>query len=321
MSGSPESVTQAVRVPGDQPDLASALAAGATSIALEGTVAGGLQVSGPVHIQGGRIEGPADGYVLELSGDVQLEGVTIVSAQGKGLKLTGGSPRVTGCTLEVGGLAMAATGDATPVLRNVQVSRCGNGLLCEDTAAPDVDQLVVVSGGSCVLCNNASSGTFRNLGLVGGAFAAVQVSDAARPHFEGVAVAMAQRGAIFIRGTSAPTMEQVVVQQCGLAAVEICDEATPKLSAALLQKASGSGIFVRDQARPTIGGVRIEGCALSGIEVKDTANPTVDGLEVHEPTGSGLHLHGRCTGTYLQISVQSATLAGVEVAEHAQVEI
>lgn len=313
----------AVRIPGDHPDLASALAAGADDIIVAGVVVGGLTIDRPLRLRGenGAVVRGGGLRVLVLEADVEVSGLRIENPDGKGITVRSGAPLLRDLRVSVSDVGLAFDGGSRALVQRCAIERSSNGVYVGGRAAPEVDGLSIIATGGGMVFRQAASGSFRDVQIVSGAFAAVETNDEATPEFERLHVHTAGTGGLFLHGQSRPGFRGVRIDRSGLSSVEIAEDAAPRLEGIAVEGSGGSGFYLHGSCAPRIVDAVVRRPQMAGVEAKDAADPTVDGLRIEQPLGSGLFIHGDAGGTWMEVVIEQPTLAGIEVSEKAHPEL
>jgi hypothetical protein len=307
-----------VRVPQDHPTLAAALETGAEHILLEGEHEGEtLVLDRPVHIEGvgeGSSYTVTGTFICICSADARIENLRLVNLQGHGIRAKdSAAPAFHGLTIHVGGVALAADGQTRPELRSCKIERCGNGMELRGQTVPDVDEVLIVAGKGCMVFHDQSAGTFRNMGLLSGAFAAVETLGTSAPIFETGAIAGSGGGGFFVHGESKPRVAGFVFQNIKLAAVEVTEQADPIFDGLQISDTYGSALFIHGQAAGTYMDVTVRGPVVAGIDVSESAKAELENVSVWGGHAQGLWIHDEARVEVLGLKITHCRLAAVDV--------
>ncbi len=279
-------VPMLLRVPTDAPDLATAVARAeeGDEIRIEGVVVGGVTIDKKITLSGGERDSAPEGWgvvrgggprALILAGDVQVHNLRVENAAGHGIRIETGAPVLLDLRLDVAETALGIVGDATPAVGDCEVVRCNNGILVIGTARPRVLGARITAAGGGVVVREEGGGSFVNLTLVTGRFAAVEVADDANPRFLGVNI-HAATGGVFVRDRAHPVLQDVTVNRSGLAGLEVTGAANPEVRGLAVQDCGGAGLHLHGDARGTYVGVEIR----TSVLAVRLSHGTSDGVSV-----------------------------------------
>lgn len=302
-----------LRVPADLPDLPSALAAARDGdlIEIEGVVTGGVRVEKAVTLAGGTVRGGGLRAVV-LAADARLVDLRVENPEGHGVRVEAGAPTLERVTVAVKETALAALGEARPVVRAVTVARCNNGFLSFEGATPAVSGLQVYAAGGGLVFRDRAAGAWRAVGLVTGSFAAVECGGETAPLFEDLELRGAT-GGVYVHGRARPVFRGLRVLATGYAGVEATGEADPTVDGATLRETRGSGLYLHGQSRGTWMDVDVQGAGLPGVEVGEQAAPELERVRLRGCGAAGLRATGEARVEAIALEVAecgTAVIAG-----------
>ncbi len=308
-----------LNVPGDHASMSEALTAAkdGDTIHIEGRLESPhVRVEKEITLTGDTLVG-LDPVAIGLFASATISGLRVENPQGHGVVSMAGTPLIEEVTLHVGQTAFACGSNAAPTIRRCAVETCRVGLSAQDTAAPDVQGLTVSSRGTGLLLRGESAGTFREVGIVAGQMAGVEVTDRASPILEQVAVALGGAGGMFLHGASTPKLRACLVKSVQLSGIEVSETANPTLDGIQVSEVRGSGLFLHGKSRGTYMDLHIESCGMACIEVSEEAAPEIEGGSLRAGEAHGLWIREQARAEVLSLSISHQGAMGVQATERA----
>jgi hypothetical protein len=233
----------------------------------------------------GRIEGTRRaGAHVGKGGDLRLLRAHLEgSREGGGVFVEGGAAEIDACTLEQNALAgIEVMGGAAPVVRDVRIVRCREGLFLHERARGRYGRVLV----------EAAAG------------AAVRVAEKADVLIEDLRVDGAKEAAIYVRDARA-TLLDPIVERAGLSSIELAKKGVARVEGGRLRDPGQVGVQVTKGSEIALVDVEIAG-GDGGVRC-DGGRATLTRCRVLRSTGSGV---------FAQMKAQVA-LEACEIAHHA----
>lgn len=303
-------------VPDDVPDIASAMAAGATEVLVRGRVPGPVVLDRAVLLRGVDADACIEGggpWSLMLTGvGVRVQNLRIENPAGNGAVLGAADTSLEDCRVHVSALALAAVGEGSRALCRVQVLAAQTGFAAGGLATLDISDLRIRAQHGGVVLQDGVGGQVERLEVDCVSHAALECSGQTTPVLRNVRLSVTQGTGLFVHQQAAPTLHSVSIDSPGGLGVEITDGAAPEIRGLQVQHCAKVGVLLHGENKARLVGVQVHG-GNTGVEVAASADPELRGVQVRGAGGVGLLVHDLARGTYVDLVCAQAGQTGIEL--------